>query len=240
MIFVFYGFFDGDYGFNAGKRPIGKNKCSTILFMKLLNSEDLQQVSALTLSHYENNAERFWLGTRDHDVSQNIQALMAALPKNQKLKILDFGCGPGRDLMQFKKLGHEVIGLEGSPAFCEMARSYSGCEVWQQDFLKLNLPAECFDGIFANASLFHVPSQELPRVLREFHAALKKNGVLFTSNPRGSEEGWEGNRYGNFMEFGEYRKILEKTGFEVVRHYYRPEGKPLDQQPWLAVVAKVP
>lgn len=206
--------------------------------MKHLSSEDLRQVSDLTLSHYENNAQRFWLGTRDHDVSQNIQALLGALPCDRPVKILDFGCGPGRDLMQFKKLGHEAIGLEGSPAFCEMARAYSGCEVWQQDFLKMNLPEQNFDGIFANASLFHVPLQELPRVLREFYAALKTAGVLFTSNPRGSEEGWEGNRYGNFMEFEEYRKILEKAGFELLRHYYRPEGKPLDQQPWLAVVAR--
>jgi len=59
-----------------------------------------------------------------------------------------------------------------------MARAYSGCEVWHQDFLSLDLPDRRFDGIFANAALFHVPGQELPRVLRELHAALKPGGVL--------------------------------------------------------------
>jgi hypothetical protein len=63
--------------------------------------------------------------------------------------------------------------------------------VWQQDFLKLDLPAGRFDGIFANAAQFHVPSQELPRVLRQLCVALKPAGVLFSSNPRGgNEEGW--------------------------------------------------
>ena len=72
-----------------------------------------------------------------------------------------------------------------------MARAYSGCEVWQQDFLKLDLPDNRFDGVFANAALFHVPSQELPRVLLELHATLKPRGVLFSSNPHGhNEEGW--------------------------------------------------
>ena len=84
--------------------------------------------------------------------------------------ILDFGCGPGRDLKVFAELGHIAIGLEGAAHFAAMARAHSGCEVWQQDFLKLDLPDNHFDGVFANAALFHVPSQELPRVLLELHS----------------------------------------------------------------------
>ncbi len=69
-----------------------------------------------------------------------------------------------------------------------MARRYSGCDVLHQDFLAMSLPASRFDGVFANASLFHVPSQELPRVLAELAEALKPRGVLFCSNPRGNNE----------------------------------------------------
>jgi len=69
-----------------------------------------------------------------------------------------------------------------------MARAHSGCEVWQQDFLKLELPEKYFSGVFANAALFHIPSQELPRVLLELHTTLKPGGVLFSSNPRGHNE----------------------------------------------------
>ena len=89
----------------------------------------------------------------------------------------------------------ELEKISGAARFVELARRYSGGEVWLQDFLQLQLPPEYFDGIFANASLFHVPSQELPRVLKELWATLKAGGVLFSSNPRGdNEEGWSGER----------------------------------------------
>ncbi len=205
--------------------------------VKPLKPSDLEQISRKTLDHYEGRATEFWEGTKDHDVSQNYRALLDPLPRDRALDILDIGCGPGRDLAYFKSLGHRAVGLEGSGNFCRMARDYSGCEVWQQDFLRLNLPAEGFDGLFANASLFHVPSQELPRVLRELWSALRPGGILFTSNPRGTSEGWDGQRYGAFMEFEEFKKYLETAGFEVQRHYYRPEGKPCSEQPWLAVVS---
>ena len=104
--------------------------------------------------------------------------------------ILDFGCGPGRDLKVFAELGHVAVGLEGAAHFAAMAHAHTGCEIWQKDFLKLDLPDHRFDGVFANASLFHVPSRELPRVLLELHASLKPRGVLFSSNPHGNNEEW--------------------------------------------------
>ncbi len=131
-----------------------------------LSRTELGRISTVTVNHYDQRAEIFWRDTRDHDVSQNIQALLQAIVGTPPFRILDFGCGPGRDLKAFKDLGHEPVGLDGSARFAAMARDFTGCEVWHQDFLTLQLPAEYFDGIFANASLFHVPSQELPRVLR--------------------------------------------------------------------------
>lgn len=206
--------------------------------MKRLTPEDLRAISERTLQNYEQRAPDFWEGTKDHDVSQNYEALLQALPQRTGLDILDFGCGPGRDLLYFKNLGHRAVGLEGSPAFARMARAYSGCEVWEQDFLRLNLPSESFDGIFANASFFHVPSQEFPRVLAELYAALRPGGVLFMSNPRGHGEGWDGNRYGTFFEWEEFQAFLEAAGFTVLRHYYRPPEKPRPEQPWLAIVSR--
>ena len=208
--------------------------------MPTLCPDELRQVSRDTLQHYEEKAADFWAATKDHDVTQNYQALLGALPNKVGLDILDFGCGPGRDLLYFKNAGHHAVGLEGSPRFCEMAKTFSGCEVLQQDFLNLQLPPEGFDGIFANASLFHVPSQELARVLRELWVALRPGGVLFSSNPRGTEEGWDGSRYGTFMEFEPYQAYLEAAGFRVEQHYYRPAGQPRAEQPWLAVVSRKP
>jgi len=148
--------------------------------------EDLALITGKTLEHYDSRAADFWEGTRGHDVTQNIGALLGSIRGMPPFRILDFGCGPGRDLAAFRDLGHHAIGLEGSAQFATMAREHSGCEVWQQDFLSLALPPRHFDGIFANASLFHVPRQELPRVLGELHATLKAGGVLFASNPRGN------------------------------------------------------
>lgn len=118
-----------------------------------------------------------------------------------------------------------------------MARAHSGGEVWQQDFLKLDLPDRHFDGVFANAALFHVPSQELPRVLLELHAALKPRGVLFASNPHGhNEEGWSRGRYGVYYDLENWRRYMSAAGFVELAHYYRPDNLPRPQQPWLASV----
>src|ERR1700722_3688293 len=156
-----------------------------------LSPQELAKIADVTLSHYNQRAEDFWRGTRDHDVSQNIAALLQYISGPAPFTILDFGCGPGRDLKAFVDLGHVAVGLEGAAEFAAMARAFSSCGGWQQDFLQLDLPEQHFDGIFANASLFHVPAQELPRVLSELNAALKAHGVVFTSNPRGdNQEGW--------------------------------------------------
>ena len=203
----------------------------------MLDPRELQDIADLTLSHYDRAAEGFWQGTRDHDVSQNIEALLGSIEGPPPFLILDFGCGPGRDLKRFVDLGHKAVGLDGAARFAEMAKAHSGCEVWQQDFLRLDLPALRFDGIFANASLFHVPGQELPRVLAELRAGLKPRGVLFSSNPRGNNtEGWQNGRYGAFHDIEAWRRYCCAAGFAEVIHYYRPAGLPCAEQPWLASV----
>ena len=201
-------------------------------------ADDLADIERITLGHYDANAQSFWFGTKDHDVSQNYDKLLGQFPAGQPLDILDFGCGPGRDLLYFQSLGHRPVGLDGSPAFCDMARANTGCPVLQQSFLSLDLPRAAFDGVFANASMFHVPSQELPRVLRALHGALRAGGILFMSNPRGNSEGWSGQRYGHFVEFGAWEVYLQDAGFDIVEHYYRPPGAPRAEQPWLAIVSR--
>ena len=199
--------------------------------------ETLGQITGGTLDHYERRAEEFWESTKGHDVSQNVAALLDHIEGVAPFTILDFGCGPGRDLAAFSKLGHVAIGLEGSARFAQMARDFSGCEVRLQDFLALDLPPQKFDGVFANASLFHVPGQELARVLGELRAALKPGGVLFCSNPRGAnEEGWNRGRYGAYHDLEAWRGFMSGAGFSELEHYYRPEGLPRERQAWLASV----
>ncbi len=204
---------------------------------KALDEAQLRRISEITIGHYDRSAEDFWGGTRTHDVSQNTAALLDAIEGDPPYTILDLGCGPGRDLRTFRSLGHEAIGLDGSQEFVAMARRYAKCEVLHQDFLAMDLPEGRFDGVFANAALFHVPGQELPRVLRQLRQSLKPGGVLFCSNPWGNDdEGWSGERYNCFYHPGTWHAHVTAAGFSELNHYYRPHGLPRHQQPWLATV----
>ena len=109
--------------------------------------EQSHPISEMTIAHYDRMAEAYWDGTREHDVSQNYTALLDAIEGDPPYSILDLGCGPGRDLRYFRSLGHDVVGLDGSTEFVAMARSYSECEVLQQDFLAMALPESRFDGV---------------------------------------------------------------------------------------------
>ena len=205
-------------------------------FVKL-TAADLRRTTTDTLHHYNSSAESFWQGTHDHDVSQNVATLLRHLPDQGPHTILDLGCGPGRDLRTFRDLGHVAVGLDGARLFVEMAREHSGCEVLHQNFLQLSLPERRFDGIFANASLFHVPSQELPRVLGQLRDSLGDGGILFVSNPHGpNHEGWSDDRYGCFLDLDTFRLFMTDASFHELEHYYRPPGQPRDKQPWLASV----
>ncbi len=208
--------------------------------------------SERTLAHYEQRAAAFWEGTRDHDVSQNLDALLSAFPSpeseaeaSRPLRILDFGCGPGRDLAELVRRGHQPTGLDGCEAFVDMARAHAGVTVLQQDFGALDLPPASFHGVFANASLFHVPTAVLPAVLAHLFAALVPGGALFCSNPRpregtAAQEGFVGERYASYLDVGAWRALFLAAGFVEIRHYYRPEGLPRAEQPWLAMLWRRP
>jgi SAM-dependent methyltransferase len=201
------------------------------------NAEQVRRLAETTIAFYDGFARAFWDGTRQHDVSQNQAAFLNAIERDPPYSILDLGCGPGRDLNYFRSLGHEAVGLDGSQQFVAMARAHSGCEVLHQDLLAMRLPEGRFDGIFANASLFHVPSQELPMVLLELFKTLKPRGVLFSSNPRGNnEEGLNDGRYACFFDLDTWRDYVTSAGFVELNHYYRPPGLPRERQPWLATV----
>jgi len=132
--------------------------------MKFNNSHvDLDEIEEFTIAHYEDNAESFRVGTKDHDVSQNIDAFLSALPKEKYLDILDFGCGPGRDMCVFKSMGHRPVGLDGSKEFCKMAEQQSDCPTLNQQFLNLKLEEKSFDGILLMLLCFMCPVKNCQR-----------------------------------------------------------------------------
>ena len=205
--------------------------------LRPLTAQEVDHHCRRTIDHYQQSASAFRTGTADHDVKQNIESLIKHIRGRAPFRILDLGCGPGRDLAAFVDLGHQPVGLDGCEAFVHMANQLTGCPVWHQSFDCLELPTDSFDGIFANASLFHVPSQILDQVLRQLNRCLKADGVLFASNPRGPDiERDEDERYATFLSLATWQAFVQEAGFSELEHYYRPAGKPRDQQPWLASV----
>lgn len=192
----------------------------------------------ITIAEYQATANSFREGTWGHDVSQNRQALVKWMPRNPG-RILDLGCGPGRDLLAFKAEGHEVVGLDATPAFVAMAQQ-TGCEVWQQTFLDLHLPDCYFDGIFANASLLHVPQGSMELVLQALWQSLATQGAIVLSMARGNQEGFvnhpSGQRFISYWEYETLAPLVQAAGFTIVEHYYRPPGLPQDQQSWVVIV----
>ena len=94
-----------------------------------LTDEELVAATTKTLDEYQQDAAQFWGGTQHHDVSQNINALLRNIRGEPPFELLDFGCGPGRDLLALMQLGHHPIGVDGCQAFVEMATEQTGCDV---------------------------------------------------------------------------------------------------------------
>jgi SAM-dependent methyltransferase len=203
----------------------------------VLTADHLREIAQRTISHYDSSAEAIHAATRDDDVSAHHEAFLGAIERSPPFTLLDLGCGPGRDLAYFHSLGHKATGLDGSPRMAEIARTNSGCEVLVQNLLELSLPTDRYDGIFANGSLFHVPIQELARVLGELRQSLVDRGVLFSSNPCGTDaEGFYGNRFGAFHSGDSWRTRVSDCGFVEVARYGWPKDAPGGSPPWLATI----
>lgn len=194
-------------------------------------------LSSATIAHYDRHAGDYLRFTWDHDIRENYALFLGALEEVGGTRILDLGCGVGRDLRQFAEAGFDAVGLDGSAAMLAAARRLTGRPTWQQDFLDLKLPESEFDGVFANACLFHVPPRRLPAVLTAIRGTLRSSGVLFASNPTGSdEEGWFGGRYVCLYSQRSWCRLVRQAGFRRIGLLHRPPGLPRKQQNWLATL----
>ncbi|WP_410495530.1 class I SAM-dependent methyltransferase [Cellulosilyticum sp. ST5] len=145
-----------------------------------------------TQDFYNQNATEFFEGTVAADMTQNYTLFLECLPKGAK--ILDAGCGSGRDSLAFKKLGYEVTAIDGSEELCKLASEYIGQEVKHMQFQELDFENE-FDGIWACATLLHIPRRKLPEVIERLVKALKTDGVLYASFKYGVFQGERKGRY---------------------------------------------
>ena len=166
-----------------------------------------------TLEFYETNAEAYAAESLTHDVLDIRGRFIARLPKGAR--ILDLGCGSGRDSFAFSRLGFETVPVDGSENMCREAERYTGLPVRHVRFSELDYREE-FDGVWACASLLHVPSAELPHVLNMVRQALRIGGIFFCCFKEGTFEGERDGRYYTDMTSVRLKETLENCGFSVI------------------------
>lgn len=158
-----------------------------------------------TLNYYNENAAAFCEGTLNADMSHLYGCFLQHIPAGGK--ILDLGCGSGRDSFAFLRKGYQVEAVDGSSELCRLASEFIGQPVRCMDFEELDYEEE-FDGVWACASLLHVEKSRIPSVLMKIHHALKPGGVLYFSFKRGTSERIAGERF-----FNDYTEETVKTLF---------------------------
>lgn len=145
-----------------------------------------------TIDYYNRNVQSFIDGTVSVDFTQIQNAFLELLPKDAR--ILDFGCGSGRDTKYFLDCGYQVDAMDGSMKLCRAASEYTGIHVKQMLFQEL-AEVEKYDGIWACASILHVKKAELPDIIRKMSLATKENGIIYVSFKYGDYEGERNGRY---------------------------------------------
>lgn len=144
-----------------------------------------------TISYYDASGESYFSSTVNADMSAAWKRFSFFLKRG---RILDFGCGSGRDSLHFLSRGYEVEAWDGSEVMCRLASAYTGLEVKQRRFEELDA-YECFDGIWACASILHLERRFLPEIFLKMERVLRPGGFIYASFKFGEEEGWRGERY---------------------------------------------
>lgn len=185
-------------------------------------------------NYYNENAKEFFEGTAYVDMSENAKDFLAYLPA--KGKILDAGCGSGRDSLMFMKQGFDVTAMDGSIEMCRLASEHIGQEVKHMLFQEINFKEE-FDGIWASASLLHVPSHELVQVLGKLHDSLKADGVFYASFKYGDFQGERNGRYFHNLTEEKAEKVFTQAGFKMKKMWITGDvRKGRGDEKWINVL----
>lgn len=167
-----------------------------------------------TIEYYNQNADMFAQGTRLVDFTVVQERFAKMLPAGSR--ILDFGCGSGRDTKYFLEKGYRVEATDGSSELCKLASVFAGIEVKEMLFQDLDVSGK-YEGIWACSSILHLPKQELLPVIQKMCDALKDNGVIYTSFKYGDFEGERNGRYfTDFTEdtFDKFIKVIQELTIE--------------------------
>lgn len=190
-----------------------------------------------TLGYYDTHAEEFYKST--------VNVKFAAMQERfcTKLKrgayILDFGCGSGRDTKYFLEQGYHVEAIDGSVEMCKLASEYTGIEVKNMLFQEL-AEVEKYDGIWACSSILHLPIDELPEVMNKMAAALKGNGIIYTSFKYGTFSGERNGRFFTNMTEETFADLLNGIdSLEIQEQWTTLDVRPnRGEEKWLNLILR--
>lgn len=187
-----------------------------------------------TISYYNKNAKEFCKNTVDVDMSFCRDKFLKYLKAGST--ILDAGCGSGRDSVAFKQLGYHVTAMDASPEICKEAEKVLGQKVLCKTFEELD-DENMYDGIWACASLLHIPKESMAEVLNRLKCALKDGGVLYASFKYGDEEKIVNGRFFNYYDEKSLRVLMEENGFEVLELFATQDVREdRHEEKWVNVV----
>ena len=200
-------------------------------------AESIHESSDLTLDYYNRNAQRFTGDTLEVEFSNIQDSFLALLPPGSL--ILDFGCGSGRDSRYFLQKGYQVEACDGSEEMVKAASLNAGIPVKKMLFSELD-EIDRYDGIFACASILHVPSKELPDIITRMKKAVKTGGILYISFKYGTFEGIRNGRYFTDRTEESLQAILDEVGgLEIIRTGITGDARPgREDEKWLNVLLR--
>ena len=187
------------------------------------------------VEYYDENADSFFEGSVNADMSDSRNEFMAYLP--EKARILDAGCGSGRDSKAFLDAGYAVVSFDASTEMCKRASELTGRDVINMRFEDMSFANE-FDGIWASATLLHVPTTVLPKIMKKMNAALKTGGVIYASFKYGDGTKMRGER--KFSDFNEKSVVplFENAGFTILTNEVGNDNRPgRESEMWVEVIA---
>lgn len=196
---------------------------------------DSPEIIDNNVEYYNKNADSFFDGSVGADMSHDRDMFISYLP--EKARILDAGCGSGRDSKAFLDAGFDVVSFDASSEMCRRATEYIGREVLNMRFEDMTF-TDVFDGIWASASLLHVPMEDLPGIMQKMHNALKPSGVMYASFKYGDGTKQRGERL--FSDFNEKSivPLFENSGFRILKTEVGHDNRPgRENEMWVAVIS---
>lgn len=191
-----------------------------------------------TIKYYDENAESFKLDTLNADMHEMQDWFLSFVPEHGR--ILDLGCGTGRDTKYFIEKEYIVSAVDGSKEMCKIASANTGLDVRHLLFEDLDY-IDCFDGVWACASLLHASMDELPAIIERIGRSLKADGIFYASFKKGTYQGDRNGRYYTDLTEETFTDLLKKTGmFSVLEFRESFDVRPgRENEAWINVIAKI-